>query len=43
MERAWFDRHRWAEMGRTAYLKAIKVDAQEPSRLLLTAIKNAIG
>ena len=42
MERAWFDRHRWAEMGRTAYLKAIKVDAQEPSRLLLEVIKNKV-
>jgi glycosyltransferase involved in cell wall biosynthesis len=43
MERAWLDRGRWAEMGRAAHLRAIEVDAQEPSRLLLTVIKNAIG
>ena len=41
MERAWLDRGRWAEMGRAAHLKAIEVDAREPSRLLLEFIKNA--
>jgi glycosyltransferase involved in cell wall biosynthesis len=43
MERAWHDRGRWAEMGCAAHLRAIEVDTQEPSRLLLTVIKNAIG
>ena len=43
MERAWLDRGRWAEMGRAAHLKAIEVDAREPSRLLLEFIKNPLN